>query len=178
MLLRYVGHGNSCFVFEYLQRTALQQVNGVFAAVGNVYGKLRIHGIFVLVLYAVKHSLHLRHERFIADKSLAGNESRGHSPSHFPQPAFGVVVVFEKDILQVFGYYGFNITERQPLHIMNGCVYYLHLALREPVPIGVAGIYCLFWHIKAYKPWIRALGPVNGRRAKSHNKTQHSCGLV
>ena len=94
------------------------------------------------------------------------------------QSALGVVVVFEKNILQIFGYNRFNITERQALHIMNGSIYDFDLALREPVSLCIAGIYRFFWHIKAYKPWIRALGPVNGRCAKSHNKTQHSCGLV
>ena len=74
------NHGTGS-AFLDLKGTALEKINGVFSAFGNVDGEFRVHRIIVFFLNAAEHPFHLLHQRFVGDQTFAGDEF------HIPRPA-------------------------------------------------------------------------------------------
>ena len=92
----------------YLQWSALKKIYRVIAVIREVDRELGIYGVFVLILNALKHPSHLLHEFLILDEALTRDKLDRAGSSHLAQSALGIVIVLEKDLLEVLRYLGCN----------------------------------------------------------------------
>ena len=109
-ILRDHGPG---FSFLHLKRTALEQIHRIFPVFRDIYGKFRIHRIGIFFLDTVQHAFHLFHQGAVGDKTLAGNKLYRSICSHFPKPRFRVMIMLQKNLIQIAGKLRRDLLQRQ-----------------------------------------------------------------
>ena len=122
--------------FLDLQRTALEQINGILPAFRQVNGKFGIHRIIIFLLDAGQHPLHLFHQGLIGHQPLAGDEFYIPDDAHIVEPVLRVIIMFKEDPVKISGDIRLQSVQGKPLQTLFVHVNDFRLALRESVLIG------------------------------------------
>ena len=178
ILVRILRKRDDLVVLCDLQRAALQKIDHVLTVFSQVDGKLDVHGIIVLRLKSVQYLAEILHHGLVFDHAVAGNIPDIPVGAHVAEIPLGLVIVGQQLPLQIEGQAGLDLPKIHAGKTVLLRVDQVDLPLGKLMPLRRCGDDLPGRCVHGNQSRVRALHPVDGRRAKAHDQAQHARTLL